>query len=257
MEIHATETGKRVYLAYRTQTLLCNVQRTGVSLCGVNGPAPDIKTYTGFFENRMQSDAEHCNGMHILLSLIHDFYPEIIGPVMYSQYDFIIDVHELGELPTGDLPDDGSRDNEKKDREELEFIQNYLNSTYDEFTAKQKYSLVLDFVNKTTAFGGTAYFLDKFDAIFRNFVYEYEGRCGHLMTKEREGRLTEKDRHDIEICGTDTIADCWLCGLLCNPVVYNFPAALRVFIEIAQSAAVVERGYEMDWINDKFADKFH
>lgn len=255
MEIHATERGKKFYLAFRWQVLLCNIKRMGFALCGVNDPdghEPAEVQKNPRFEYRAESDAEHCNGMYIILNLLYDFYPEIVGPTRFADLSFIISIHELGELPTGDIPDDGNRDEEAKDANEMEYIRNYLHLVYGEAGGEEKLKLYKQFVDKSTDLGMVARLIDKFSAIYRNFVYEYEGRPGSLAYRKERGNLSLRDANNRECTGSDLCADNWLFGLLLNEDIANFKYT-KYFVEIAQSAAAIEReGREMLWIKENF-----
>lgn len=248
----------KIFLAYDERMQLCNVKRSGVDLTGVNDPGwlrPKDEPFVPFFTNREQSDAEHCFGMITLIYLISRFYPEIVGPSEFFNYISGAINHELGEIPTGDIPDDGSRNNELKDASEKAYIKQSLEATYGEDGAKADFILFLQLVSRGTDFGMTLYLFDKFEAVLRNLSFEKEGRPGSLIYKCKHTGLGLKDSGDIDITNTDSIADNWLCGLLLNDDVRKFKFT-KYFVGIVQAASLIVRGHRMAWIDEKFPDFF-
>lgn len=250
--------GGKLFLAYQEFMRLCNVKRSGIDLCGSNDPQklrPSNVEFEPFFENREQSDAEHCFGIITLILLVSRFYPELVGPSAFPNLVTMACEHELGENPTGDIPDDGTRNNAQKDADESAYICNFLAMTFGENSAYYKIdsSLFSQTVEKDTFFGMLFYLFDKCEAVLRNLCFEAEGRPGSLLYKKEHTGLGAKDASDMEITGTDLTADNWLCGLLLNEDVRKFEAT-KTFIGIIQTAAIIVRGQRMEWVDQNFPE---
>lgn len=258
----------RVFLAYKEVMSLCNVKRSGFDFHGVNDPdeqhAKD-EPFEPFFKNRPQSDAEHCFGIVVLIHFMSRFYPEVIGPSKFSDYIAVAILHEIGENLIGDIPDDGTRNNAEKDAEELEYQKNFLMSTLGGCEVSSDYALFEQFINKETLFGLTTYFLDKFDAIISNLIFEAWGRPGTLSYKKKRTGISSKDAESMAITETDRTTDVWLCGLLLdirkkysanrNEAEKDFiNRTACCFIEIVQAGAIIVRGEPMLWIDKKFPE---
>lgn len=248
-----------MYLDYAKFMELTNVRRMGVAKCGSNGrPATKNglnKITEPFFAMREQSDAEHVFGTMLLATLLSDYYPEQFPRADERDYLLTMLYHELGEVASGDVPDDGTRDNRSQDQKEFDFIRGFLTSHYPTTAGAEKLALYSAFLNKDSDIGRNAFLIDKVDAILFNLYLESCGRAGsinwrikHFGSKPAKGR-TLSDKECVEITGSDKPADVWLCALVYNSDAIKYPT-FSIFKEIIQSAAFVVRGETMRWFDN-------
>ena len=257
--LHVTQDGLDLYLSYSTFMRLQNVRRMGVAKCGSNGrPSTKngLKKITEpFFRNREQSDAEHVFGTVVLVSLLSDYYPDKFPKEDEIKYFSTMLFHELGEAEGGDIPDDGTRNNQNQDLEELAFVENFLTGCFPPKAKDEKLSLYCGFLEQNDNIGKNAFLIDKFEAILYNLFLEEERRAGSISwrTKHFGHKLPKGQTLSDDDCaketGSDLPADNWLYALVTKtPEVMSYPA-FEVFREIVQSAAFIVRGEEMDWFN--------
>ena len=259
--IYATEKGENLYLLYVHFMKLCNVRRMGVAKCGSNGRPTTKrglrKLVEPFFgKNREESDGEHVYGTVVLTSLLPDYYPDKFPKETEQKYFSTMLYHELGEGASGDIPADGTRDDEVQDQKELNYVKNLLDNYATDKARNEKMPLYRDFLEQKDVVGRNSFLIDKFEAILFNLFLEQQGRPGSISWRTKHfGQKLSKDQgltdeEIAEITGSDLPADNWLCRLLItNPEVMSYPA-FEVFREIVQSAAVIVRGEEMKWLNE-------
>ena len=262
-QIRATERGTKFYQAYKELYKLRNVKRVGFILGNCYGEEEQKALQQkggGFFNNRPQSDQEHCDGCKIIVMLLDMIYPEVMIPKPgetlsygYDRFRLLLrgaSEHELGENATGDVASDGTRDEKKKDEEELWYVILWLYLCFDKKTAKLGVRLFKEMQEKSTDIGKLLFLIDKIDAVLYNLLLEEEGHTGYITAKPY---VTELDRKAIEATGDDRNAGVWLYNTLATtPQLLDFELT-PIFLEIVQSAALEVRGEEMDWINEKFA----
>ena len=196
---------------------------------------------------RPESDLEHVGGVCYLVRFFNVFYPELIPDEMLSDFLLWAEFHEVGEIESGDKQDDGTRDEEAKDREEMEFLKK-ITEYFPTKTRKKVISLFEQFQKKDTDFGKMAFFIDKLEAVLSGLIYESQGRPGSYNNKrEKIKKPSFNDRLNMEITGSTSIPDMWGCNIVLRARKYHFKH-LSAFIEIMQAGAVDVRGKEMDWI---------
>ena len=109
-------------------------------------------------------------------------------------------MHDLPENVSGDVPDNGNRDNEAKDREEAEFYYNYTRS----YTrGKTKFgdnvlSLLLQMRNPNSPTGRLLYMADKTAALLITLQYD---EVSLPPTMDYNNPLaSERDKKEMELC---------------------------------------------------------
>ena len=168
----------QLWQAYSEFKQLGFVTRSGFGLYGIYPYGDEEKSITP----KRESDLEHTAGMQNLIRLIHFFFPEIIPDTQLHDYLFGAELHELGEIATGDIPDDGNRNEREKDRIERLKIRNYLSKLPEPYRSQGE--LIFDeFQKRNTSFGQILYCIDKTEAILQGLVYENHGRPGILKNK--------------------------------------------------------------------------
>lgn len=199
----------KVWQAYREFKELGRVVRGGLGSCGIYPWSPSYPTWQPDHPLPPESDLEHTAGMMKLARLISWYYPEVIGKALLDDFIFGAEIHEMGERTSGDILDDGTRNDAEKDALETKIIETYLNLA-PEPERLRGIRIFGEMRDKTTEFGRTLYCLDKTEAILQAIFYERSGHPGRLDYKLKTfGSLSERDRHSIAAVNTDNISDCW------------------------------------------------
>lgn len=250
LDIRATAIGKKFFEGYLESIEIENVRRMGVARYGCNGAKPCLEPFFNK-KTREHSDMDHSSACQTLLFLMRSLYGNrlrISSPKIYTYMDFILKYHELGETITGDIPADGTRDDEfydANDRNEFYcFVDKYILDEHDRIAIKHLY----DCMDKKSSYEGRLlYLIDKLEAIYRNFAYEYCGRPGNIMINPDKVSEIEKER--VGTVGSTLPADVWAYGFLATDPTLEFYECVDIFIELIQSAAMYVRGRELDWID--------
>lgn len=165
-----------VWESYSNFKSLSTVIRSGFGLYGIYPYNPSDKS------PKPESDLEHTAGMVILIQLLSIYFPEIIPKTQLNDYIFGAEIHELGEILTGDIPDDGNRNEQEKDCIEKQAISNFLSNLPEPYRSKGEL-LFEDFQKRSTTFGQILYCIDKTEAVLQGLVYEKSGHPGLLTFK--------------------------------------------------------------------------
>lgn len=257
--IKATNRGRRFYEAYKLLTALRDVKRVGFILANSFGPEEqkELKKKGGaWFKNRVHSDQEHCDGCKNVIILLDMIYPEILKSTEEEIEDYGYDrfrllirgmmEHELGEIPSGDIASDGTRNEEEKDREELEFVSAWSSKCFDPTIAILNVRIFEEMQLKSTEIGMLLFWIDKIEAVLFNLILEEYGQTGFVTAKPD---ITDLDKNAMELTNDPRCADVWLCNtLVTNPKLLKFRFT-PIFLEIVQSFALAIRGKEMAWID--------
>ena len=242
-----------------------NVKRIGFQLSGCYGSEAmeeSSRPGGGFFENRQQSDLEHCAGCMYLIIGLSIFYPEMFTPLSNEEaaryggerdvFKLLIRLlcdHELGELESGDIASDGTRDEKKKDESELEFV----HTVYKRANSPLEYAgmigtLFKDMQDKSTPTGNKGFLVDKGEAIDYNLFLETIGKTGWTNIKPN---ITQLDRSAYEITHDWRAADIWTCNMLITtPKLVLFePTAIILEVIIAFAAYARKEKNPMPWLN--------
>jgi len=238
-----SEKGKIIWQLYRTAK---EGQSTTIrSGYGIYGIYPYDKSEPFDF-TRSESDAEHVFGTLILLSHIGEFYRDLV-PSCYtlSLYMQTLLFHELGENESGDIPDDGQRDDAKKDKQEYQYISDYLEA-WPTKRADLIKAKVREMQNKSSVAGKLIYCVDKTEAILQNFIYEAQGRSGDAATKEKMFEtFSERDQSELIATNSTKPADMWAYGFYDR---YRKYPMFDIFFDIIRAAALDVRGEDFTWL---------
>lgn len=265
MNIQVTERGRNLITWLIPHIRLMDVKRIGFQLSGCYGKeaiAEVSKPKGGFFKDRQQSDLEHCAGCMYLIIGLSIFYPEIFTPLskaeaaryggersVFKLLMRLLGDHELGELKSGDIASDGTRDEAKKDQEELEFVMDLCKLCK---IPSEDLALIVtlfkEMQEKSSRLGKTGYLIDKVDAVLFNLYLESIGKTGWTNAKPN---VTELDLKAYGITKDMRAADIWLCNMLItNPQLVLFEFT-KLFLEIVVSFAadVRDNPNPMPWLN--------
>ncbi len=154
---------------------------------------------------RPESVAEHSARVANLLSEIMLYCPEA-----FSSYDklavmkVILD-HDIGEIITGDIPDDGSPAHDAKAQTELDAIREFY-AGIPESAESLLLTYHQQFEDANTFLGQMLRMVDKVDAIGRLILYEKMGIYGNIYDKEPPSAMDVKFAEEI---GTGNCTDVW------------------------------------------------
>lgn len=210
-------------------------------------------TSNPFFDERPQSDLEHCANGAFLVMLLKIFYGEELelDDSEYSNVNFAVLTHELGEALHGDIPDDGTRDNQKVDKEEQDYTVDLLWKNLPADIRVKYIAIRVGFDERQDHCGQVSICVDKLEAILFNLFDEYSTLNSGKIPEYHKKNMTEKDLESIKITGSNHPADMWFCGFIASPA-RNYPF-FGTIVEIIQSAAYAVRGEIMGWVDDYLA----
>ena len=198
---------------------------------------------------RSESDAEHSNGLAVLLFLIHSFFPELFNGEDLTDYLVNAFFHEIGEFEYGDVPDDGKRDENKKNSSELIAFSDY----FAEFPLDVSEPIIFNFIDfqqkNTSRFAQISYLGDKLEAILQAIIYESNGQSGSYDSEPLlEYGASESDQKLRELTGSTSMVDIFAAQFLLNS--RFFDEEIRdVFINILRAAVIDLRGQWFPWSN--------
>ncbi len=151
--------------------------------------------------------------------------------------------HEIGEKKLGDLPDDGRRDEEAKNRTELEAIRDFCRTLPPDLGNR----LLNDFMElqtRNSRRGQIAFCIDKSEAVLQSLLYEADGRGGNLTNKAITSKISEQDAYYMRMTKSSALVDNWAAHFLDKA---KGMECLPVFEEILRAAVENVRGKWFDW----------
>ena len=155
--------------------------------------------------------------------------------------------HDVGEVKSGDIPDDGSVLHSNKDEQERVIFgeaMQFLPSSYYA-SAQTGY---WHFQNKDTHNGKAIYVLDKLEAVLTLLFYEKHGCVGMLTAKNK---LTEADRYYVYMTESEKAADCWAVHLYAH--IRDLPRSIKnPALELLDVAVRDVRGEPFRWCEKDF-----
>lgn len=239
--------GCQVWLTYKEYKDLELVTRAGFGVCGAYPFDPNNAVWKEGNSLPPESDLEHTAGVMKLVRLIHWNYPDIIPSEKLDDYLFGAEIHEMGERLTGDILDDGTRNEKQKDAEETIEIMAHLHRFAPDEEYIRGMQIYSEFRDKSTEFGRILYCIDKTDAILQALFFELKGQPCLLRYKEENfGGISNKDKQNIEKVCSDNIVDCWSYGLY-EKAQHDKYEHIDIFMEIIQSAVYAVRGEPLLW----------
>lgn len=197
---------QKIWQVYRILKTESEVIRSGFGTYGIY----DYKVGACFDMNRSESDLEHTAGMQILVMLTMAFFPDLFSEEDKQTILYITLIHEVGERRFGDIPDDGNRDEERKNRLELAAVMDILKSFPKELAEKVRLGF-MEMQARSSALGQFLYCADKVEAVLQGLIYESEGRGGDLKMKEG---WTLQDLRGSEATESTDLVDVWAVHFL-------------------------------------------
>lgn len=245
----------RIWMSYRMFKGEAEVPRSGYYLCHIY-PDPDEKfTYHEWDRDgyrrekyitprdvRFESVLEHSAGVAHLVEDMATWFPKLFPDVDMARKLAL--KHDIGELYTGDIADDGRPEHDQKERDEQAVFLEWLMNTQPEDTWEDTYQFYLEFQDKSTPRGQALYAADKLEAILQLLNYE---RCGWYGDVSLKNPPTEQDLKSSEITGTFNPTDVWAYHF--KTIVWDQlnPEITLPFICVLDSAVTDVRGEWFPW----------
>ena len=125
---------------------------------------------------------------------------ETIDGYSYREIMEVVRLHDLAENETGDLPDNGTRDEAKKQRQELIYIREYLNSflTNDETSREKVLKLFQEMQGQSSPTGRLIYLADKVAALMITLCLDHLGHSPMILSDSPY--VSERDQAEMERC---------------------------------------------------------
>lgn len=225
----------KIWISYRMFKREAEVVRSGYYLCGIY-PEPTEESA----KRRSESDLEHSAGLAHLVSDMAVWCPGLFpNPFLATK---VAMAHDIGEIYIGDIADDGNRDHDVKDAEELEvFLEYVLNQP--ENIQDEILSYYEEFQTRSTPRGIVMYIADKLEAVLQLLNYEFQGKYGDVRLKEPP---SERDLKFAEIIGTSNSTDVWAYHF--KTLIDDYPSEMTLpFICVLDSAVNDVRGEWFPW----------
>ena len=206
---------------------------------------------------RGESDSEHQYAAAVLVDGVRLWFPEVFPRYRTNEVVRLALLHDNGEAEIGDLPDDQSRDEEKKRREEYEAVYRLaLHLPVD--AAHMFLSDFRSFSSRdlSTADAGVrvAKLADKFEALLKLLRYEERGFVGRACIKaDYYGGLTEHDRFLIEETGSENPTDFWSFSVFQK---LSEVPEFRTFLGVLCAGLVDVRGEVFPWYEREIRETY-
>lgn len=157
-----------------------------------------------------ESTSAHTNLVQMIVDrvLAYEYGPyfdKTIDGFTYREIMETIRRHDLPENYTGDIPDDGARNEEEKNMVEQSYLRLFAKgSPSREADFEEKVCMLqLDMTHKIGFCGELLYLADKISAVFTTLGYDEKG-ISPMLSNHAEN-LSEKDRLAMSICEDKTI----------------------------------------------------
>lgn len=140
----------RIWRGYKTIAKTAYVLRSGFSLIGLTNPLDQSESVSGMFRRRNESILEHSAKVVYLAIAMMSHFPGFFGSNKLEFEDYpselwatitVALLHDVGEIATGDIPDDGNPLHDTKDEIEREFFNGQMAPAYslEVFDSKNVY----------------------------------------------------------------------------------------------------------------------
>ena len=241
-----------IWRAYQLFASTSAVRRKGYELVGMTSMTPNgVPEVEDSFVIRGESDLEHQAKVAWLTSAFigcygNDFF-QLYEPNSCAELWSVFTValnHDIGEVATGDVPDDGSEAHDTKNEQERIVFGNMLRYLPAEYSipAQLDYWAFQDLDGHN---GRAIYALDKLEAVLTLLLYEKHG-CRGMITAKVEP--SEADKYYMRVTRSETAADCWAAHLCAH--IRKFPDSIKRPILALLDAAVLDvRGEPFLWWN--------
>ena len=242
----------RIWKGYKYLSNLSFVNRSGYQLIGISESIGQEETIEKRVRRRGESDMEHSAKVAYLCSVFISHFPEEICLYTSCNGEHWSDtvwllitttlLHDVGEVATGDIPDDGNPIHGTKDQREREAFEQYMLGAFaldDILPLKIAYT---DFQDHK-GLGQFIYMLDKLEAVLHLIWLEQYEIYGDINAKPIP---TAQDRHFANLAGTPCATDCWAAHV--KDLFKDLPPELTHHaFELLRVAILDVRGEWFDW----------
>lgn len=233
---------QRIWRDYATLKRQCQIMRAGYARLGIYPGTADGKVEP----LRSESVAEHTYGTLILLDEIAMFCPELVSDVELVRGMRLLLRHEVGEGEIGDLPDDGRRDEARKDKMELLAMMRFC----QELPREHGPAIVRDFTKfqqRSSELAQVIYCVDKIEAVLQGLIYEQDGRGDLSRKPEVAESLSEQDKYYMQQTGSKRLVDNWSAHFFDLTREFRYAPVFRA---ILRAAVEDVRGEWFAWAED-------
>ena len=235
------------------------VVRSGFGLCGA---------YSSGYTDGMRRDAatietilEHQAATTALAAMILRLYPGILPDDTHCHLLELMLFHDVVEVESGDLADDGHLDKVKKAERERQAMQDFAGGVWGVNDLPYSFELLertdgrpmlVAEHDDNALFGQLAYMIDKTEAILQLAFFELNGVKPNLDYKvEHFGGITDRDKFYQLITGSSYSLDVWAAHF------YDFAKSYKefwLFRAIIETAYQEVRGCHPRWIDKILAN---
>lgn len=239
----------KIWMSYQMFKREAEVPRSGYYLCNIYPnpnkvlmcPNPGGWDYVRIGDVRAESVLEHSAAVAHLVEDIAAWFPELFPDVELAKK--IALRHDIGEIYSGDIADDGRPEHDQKeDMEQDVFLEWLFTQPVD--TWEDTFQFYLEFQDRSTPRGQALYAADKLEAILQLLNYEERGWYGDVSLKNPP---TEQDLKSMEMTGASSPTDVWAYHF--KTIVWDqlSPEVTLPFICILDSAVTDVRGEWFPW----------
>ena len=211
---NVSEACKRIWDGYVLYVKSAAVTRRGVEMLGLADTLGGSgKEVAEAFFCRGESDLEHQAKVGWLTLAFLNNFPGFLGelsnksgfqPEIWSLLTVAL-CHDIGEVETGDIPDDGRPEHDLKDGTELKVFK-VLMGAFRPYNASESIAVFERFQQKRPSTGVALFMLDKLEAVLTLLFLEKHGAIGNL---ENKANLTTQDKYFMEAANSNNPADVW------------------------------------------------
>lgn len=253
----------RIWKGYKLLAETAYVMRSGFQLIGIAEMNDDDGNIPSTFKRRDESILEHAAKVCYLCTAFMSHLPNFFDPgadlslsasgylnhsnesPIASDWAVITTalLHDVGEIATGDIPDDGNMEHESKDESERILFDCLMAPAY----SREDFSLLrksyADFQDHQTLTGQAIYCLDKLEAILQLIWLEQFEVYGLITAKPAS---TAQDLHFSALIGTPCATDVWAAHTKAR--IKDLPDSItRHAYELLRVAVVDVRGEWFPW----------
>ena len=246
------EACERIWEGYKLYVSTAFVMRKGVELVGLTNetevPLPVAET----FERRGESGMEHQAKMAWLCMAFVENFPDFFAESMTKdELSYMLLAvslcHDVGEVATGDIPDDGNALHGTKNEAEREVFRRLMGSCSR--NGERMLEIFRQFQDKDTFLGQAVHALDKLETVLNLlFLEQFE----HYGVMNKKPFVTESDRHFIHVTHTVCTTDCWAAHT--KALIQDYPNEITEPVFGLLEVAVRDvRGEMFEWWSERFS----
>ena len=245
---------KHIWKGYQTLAETAFVMRSGFQLVGIAEMTDPDESVSEKFWRRDESTLEHSAKVAYLCGSMMSHFPSFFdGMKAWSTTEEPLSdpwtvlmtalLHDIGEVATGDIPDDGNTMHGSKDSLERALFISTMTGAFERRDYQALYTSYSDFQDKIRFPGQAIYALDKLEAVLNLLTLERYGVLGSIATKPTP---TEQDLQYSALTGTNCATDGWAAHMKSS--LSNVPKAITNHVfGLLRVATIDVRGKWFPW----------